>query len=279
MQTRKVKLADVSDWGIGFETSTPMVVGANLYVWGPALQRAPDAEHRCKVQVMHCRLAGENNYRAGCAFEDSPTEAALPMKQAADVSLVDHYEALQLSPSADADTIHRVYRLLAQRYHPDNSDTGNATAFHALLQAHRVLSDPEKRASYDIQYQASRSLRWKIFETPQSSEGIDAERRKRAGVLSALYSKRIERPDATGLNVRELEELLGCPREHLDFTLWYLRQKGFIHNPESSRFEITVSGVDACEELQDNGLAPRRALPEPIAPLEAGYNGTTARAN
>ncbi len=279
LQTHSVKLADVSDWGVGFETSSPMVVGASLYAWGASIPNAPDAEHRRKVRVMHCRLAGEGAYRAGCSFEDTPSEAKLPIKQAADVSLVDHYEALQLSPSADSDTVHRVYRLLAQRYHPDNPDTGNATAFHALLQAHRVLSDPEKRAAYDIQHQASRALSWKIFETPQSSEGIDAERRKRAGVLSALYSKRIERPDATGLTVRELEELLSCPREHLDFTLWYLRQKNWIHNPENGRYEITVGGVDASEELQDNGLAPRRALPEPTPRLEAGYNGQAARAN
>ena len=41
---------------------------------------------------------------------------------------LDHYELLQVSPTAEIDTIHRVYRLLAQRFHPDNRETGNATA-------------------------------------------------------------------------------------------------------------------------------------------------------
>jgi DnaJ-class molecular chaperone len=32
----------------------------------------------------------------------------------------DHYDTLQVSANADLDTIHRVYRMLAQRFHPDN---------------------------------------------------------------------------------------------------------------------------------------------------------------
>ena len=38
---------------------------------------------------------------------------------------LDYYDVLQVSPSAEPDTIHRVYRLLAQRFHPDNKETGN----------------------------------------------------------------------------------------------------------------------------------------------------------
>ena len=38
--------------------------------------------------------------------------------------LPDYYETLQISPNADPDTIHRVYRLLAQRFHPDTQETG-----------------------------------------------------------------------------------------------------------------------------------------------------------
>ena len=41
----------------------------------------------------------------------------------------DYYEILQISQNAEPDTIHRVYRLLAQRLHPDNIDTGNAAQF------------------------------------------------------------------------------------------------------------------------------------------------------
>ena len=39
--------------------------------------------------------------------------------------VVDYYEILQISPNAEPETVHRVFRLLAQRCHPDNAETGN----------------------------------------------------------------------------------------------------------------------------------------------------------
>ena len=79
-------------------------------------------------------------------------------------SFVDHYEVLQISPNAQPETIQRVYRMLAQMYHPDNKDTGNPESFEPVLSAYRVLSDPEQRASYDVEHRATASLRWKIFD-------------------------------------------------------------------------------------------------------------------
>jgi len=63
---------------------------------------------------------------------------------------VNHYEVLQVSPSAEPEMIHRVYRMLAQRYHPDNSETGDEGRFRTITDAYAVLSDPEKRARYDV---------------------------------------------------------------------------------------------------------------------------------
>ena len=63
---------------------------------------------------------------------------------------------MQLNPKADGDTIHRVHRILAQRYHPVTPDTGNAEMFIRLTAAARILSDPEKRARYDVRYHASK---------------------------------------------------------------------------------------------------------------------------
>ena len=60
----------------------------------------------------------------------------------------DYYELLQVSASAELETIHRVYRLLAQRYHPDNQETGNPPRFREISEAYRVLSDPEERARF-----------------------------------------------------------------------------------------------------------------------------------
>ena len=61
----------------------------------------------------------------------------------------DYYEFLQISPNADADTIHRVYRFLAARLHPDNAETGHEENFRLLKVAYDVLSDPRRRTEYD----------------------------------------------------------------------------------------------------------------------------------
>jgi len=65
-------------------------------------------------------------------------------------TFIDFYEILQIRPRADLENIERVYRLLAKRYHPDNKETGNANKFDVLTKAFRALSDPQRRAGYDV---------------------------------------------------------------------------------------------------------------------------------
>ena len=56
--------------------------------------------------------------------------------------MADYYETLQISANAEPETIHRVFRLLAQRFHPDNKESGNGARFRELTEAYQVLSDP-----------------------------------------------------------------------------------------------------------------------------------------
>ena len=53
---------------------------------------------------------------------------------------VDYYDVLQVSTSAEPETINRVFRLLAQRFHPDNQQTGDEKRFRIILEAYSVLS-------------------------------------------------------------------------------------------------------------------------------------------
>lgn len=265
LQRRTVQLVDVSDWGIGIESRMPMVVGSMLFVWGEALPAAADLKTKRKATVIHCRVAGEGLYRTGCAFENAPPRADRGPAPRIESSFIDYYEILQISPNADSETIHRVYRLMAQRFHPDNPDTGSSSSFQEVLQAYRVLSDLEQRAAYDVSYHASRSLRWKIFDRPESAQGVEAEKRKRAGVLHALYAKRMAEPDGKGIVVREFEDLLGCPSEHLSFTLWYLRRKEMISRTDNGRYEISAEGVDEAERLRSAGETPERLRELPAA--------------
>jgi curved DNA-binding protein CbpA len=174
----------------------------------------------------------------------------------------DHYETLQLSPNADQETVQRVYRLLAQRYHPDHRETGDQEAFKRVLAAYQVLGDPERRAAYDAEYHTTKRLRWKIFDQPRAAQGAEAERRKRKGVIGLLYAKRVNQPEQPGVTLAELEDLLGVPREHLEFSLWYLKESGFIVRSDNGRHAITVKGVDEAEK-ESSGLVPQdRLLPE-----------------
>jgi curved DNA-binding protein CbpA len=176
-------------------------------------------------------------------------------------AFVDFYEVLQISPNADSDTIHRIYRILAQRFHPDNQATGNPENFKSLTEAYHALADPERRAAYDVQHRDARRLTWRIFDQSTAPMGVDGERRKRDGVLALLYRKRVSQPEQPFLMLKELEELLGVPREHLEFTVWYLRESQLIQRSDNGRFTITLKGVDAAEEVLDHKLGTVSLLP------------------
>jgi curved DNA-binding protein CbpA len=179
---------------------------------------------------------------------------------------IDYYEVLQISPNAHFETIHRVYRLLAQHYHPDNKDTGNVDTFALVLEAYRALEDPERRASYDVEHKLVAGLKWKIFDQTSAVQGIESERRKRMGILSLLCTKRINDPDKPSLTLFELEDLLGCPREHLQLSLWYLKESGRILRGDSGRYTLTAKGFETLEDNADSGAGAKVRLLEPANP-------------
>jgi curved DNA-binding protein len=157
----------------------------------------------------------------------------------------DYYEALQLSPNADAETISRVYRILAKRYHPDNPDTGNAEKFATIADAYQVLSDSNKRLAYDVRYDEDRASMLKIFDEASSSNSFASDERVFDGILSLLYMSRRRDVLRGGMGIVHIERSLGCPREHLEFHTWYLRQKGWIERlEESGKLTITAAGID-----------------------------------
>ena len=171
---------------------------------------------------------------------------------------LDHYETLQISPSAEPDTIHRVYRLLAQRFHPDNRETGNASKFRLICEAYQVLSDPEKRAQYDAVHQNQRESRWRLIKAASQSENdFESEQAIRLTVLEVLYTRRRVEPGQPGMFIIELEQLTGTPREHLEFTVWYLISKDFTARSDNSRLVITASGVDYLEQNYQSNIGRR----------------------
>lgn len=160
---------------------------------------------------------------------------------------VDYYELLQISPNAEPQTIQRVYRMLAARYHPDNPATGDRERFLLLQEAYRVLSNPELRVAYDARYQAQRLRPLPVFETRDFLVGVEAEANRRLGILCLLYNRRRSNPERPSLSTLELEALMDIPREHLEFTTWYLKQKNYLTRDDSGELAITADGVDFVE--------------------------------
>ena len=163
---------------------------------------------------------------------------------------VDFYEVLQISPNADVETIRRIYRIQAQRFHPDNLDTGNAETFRRISDAYEVLVDPQRRAAYDRDHRAAqRRAAIGVQDVPSAPPVMD-EMQRREKILGLLYSRRFSHPQHPSLGLRELEALLNTPKGDLEFSLWYLKESGYLIRSDSAAHTITLKGVQFAEGLK-----------------------------
>ncbi len=250
-----VKVLDASDGGLGIELLSEIPKDTVVIVRGESGN--PLSLGKARARVVRCVLLPGGRYRAGLTYED---RSEYETKSGPVEPVTDHYEVLQVNPKADPETIHRVYRILAQRFHPDNPETGSSEIFRGILEAYKVLSDPERRASYDVNFHLSRQLRWRVFSSEEAVVGKSAEKARRRGVLDLLYTARVNQPNQPAVSLQELEELLGCPREHLEFSLWYLKENGLLTRNDAGRCSITAKGVDQAEVDETRAMNQSRLL-------------------
>lgn len=159
----------------------------------------------------------------------------------------DFYEFLQISPHAETETIYRVYRFLAARFHPDNPETGDKEKFLLLKSAYQVLSDPERRAEYNVNRELHGSDRTPLSNSVDFMDDLKGETNRRLAVLAVLYYRRRTNPHNPEVGLPDLEKRMGFPRDYLDFTTWYLAKKGYITKSDKSDFILTAEGVDFVE--------------------------------
>src|ERR1700692_1678146 len=143
------------------------------------------------------------------------------------MEIPDYYEFLQISPNAEPDTIHRVYRFLAVRLHPDNPKTGDPEKFFLLKQAYDVLSNPARRAEYDTACKKEVPQPVPLSTAIDFMDSMKGELNRRLAVLALLYIQRRTNPYTPEVSLFEVERRMGFPRDYLDFTTWYLQKKGY----------------------------------------------------
>jgi curved DNA-binding protein CbpA len=241
----EVRGVDLSESGLGIESGNTLALGSVVYV------EARDRSLAGNCIVKHCTRRG-SKFHIGLEFSaESMSRAWTPGADArggdAADAAIDYYEVLQISPTAEAETVHRVFRIMAARFHPDNPETGSVEEFIRLKQAYSVLSDADRRAEYDIGRQTRESGPMPIFELKDFVTGVEAEGNRRLGVLSLLYNQRRADPEHPGISLLDLEKRMAFPREYLTFTTWYLRSKDLVTVGDSSEYALTAAGADYVE--------------------------------
>jgi hypothetical protein len=174
-----------------------------------------------------------------------------------DVELQDHYAVLGIDPQSVSETIQRAYAMLAQRYRPRNSATGDAEMFKALNVAYEVLSDPLRRREFDALKgvgQAGGDLK---FSGVEFFNALGHEAVLRMAILCLLYDRRRTRPSLPGISMRSLETMVEATAVELSSALWYLKQRGLAVSDDQSSLQITADGMDF---LVSKGPAPEDVM-------------------
>lgn len=229
---------DASDSGMRVESALPIERGTQLCVDLPRYGSVVEAV------VRYC-VADGAGFRIGIEFSGATESQKSPYKVNTEM---DYYEVLQLSSKADQETIHRVYRIMAARFHPDNPDSGDQERFLLLSEAYRTLSDPVRRAEYDLLKGTERRRAMPLFQARVFVDEKEGEANRRLGVLCLLYAQRRRNSENPNITLMELEEVMSIPRDYLEFTLWYLKQKKYVEMTQGADFCLTAAGVDFVEE-------------------------------
>ncbi|NJL02897.1 MAG: J domain-containing protein [Spirulinaceae cyanobacterium RM2_2_10] len=145
-----------------------------------------------------------NTFNVVCPPSDRVTSEPGPSKSHSRPAAVrlasSHYARLGLHPSASAVELRRAYRELSKQYHPDTTTLAPEVAtlkFQQLNEAYATLSNPERRALYDVQIGYSRlpvmpalpSLRQSPSTPWRDSAYLDAtDRPLSAGEIAALFA-------------------------------------------------------------------------------------------
>jgi curved DNA-binding protein len=171
----------------------------------------------------------------------------------------DHYAVLGIDPKANSEAIQQAYSKLAQKYYPNNTETGDPEKFEAINLAYEVLADPQQRILFDKVKGVGQDEGSPKFTGPGFFDALGRETTVRAAILCVLYDRRINKPTAPSLSMRHLELIVEATDVQLTSALWYLKQRGLVMSDDKSSLQVTADGMDFLET--------NPPLPEDVMPL------------
>lgn len=176
---------------------------------------------------------------------------------------VDYYSLLQVNPDCDAKILEAAYHHLAKLHHPDHTGKEDSTTFSLVVEAYRILRDPELRANYDELHaqhvgqpvSGTQSAHYVVDEQAVLNDADDHAR-----ILNFLYKKRREDAQNAGVIGFYIQDMLQCSDEHFEFHKWYLKEKGYIVLTEQGGLAITIEGVDHVIAMSRNAKVEKLLL-------------------
>jgi hypothetical protein len=150
----------------------------------------------------------------------------------------DYYEVLQISPNADPDTVHRGLYQPPGAALPSRQPNHRQMPTSSACSPRRIKSlvTPSAVPAYDVQRPTRQEERvailseaWKAVTDVEAETVASAHDPRVACTRGAAPSRRVP---ASRISISE--DLVGRPREHIDFALWYLVQKKYVSRTDGS---------------------------------------------
>ena len=145
-----------------------------------------------------------------------------------------------------------------------------------------MLSDPEQRTRYDLRYEEGRALQWGLAREAADGEVIEDDRSCASACSHCSTCSAAATSDPAMGNI-ELERLLSLPPAHLDFHVWFLKEKKLVERTErasrsprwASRRRRRRGATSRASGSSPSGLEPSAARAE--APLRKHLSTVTPK--